>query len=488
MEELSLEEGQRRHLRVVTSLNAFATDLYRRLIEQAGNLFFSPYSIHSLMQMLQHGASGRTAAQMAAVLHLTADGTQSLDDDFAIRQSCFGQTLSRQLAVANAVWVQRDYTIHSRFVEALRQRGFALEQVDFGQAADEICRQINDWVTRQTRGKITNMVGHLHPLTRLVLANAIYFKANWRNKFDPEETTKAPFQLADGRVTSAPMMRRRGTMNAAVAERYWVVELLYDLEQMSMLLLIPRQLGDLDWLEETILTEGPNAWERALQARDVDLSLPRFCFRSGFDISETLAAMGMVDAFDSALADFSGMASDPLLGVLQVLHQAYIEVNEAGTEAAAATVARVLTTGCGDGGSYPPLVIKADRPFIFAICHRPDGFAGTSVMFLGRVMCPAEMKEPVAPSGNATKFEAPPPDAPLSTGKALGRIVAFLTVNKFRVRLNDGSEVVAAMPDELLPVACVPREPNDGSFLAVEVEFRERPAVARIINARWEGI
>jgi serpin B len=390
--------------------DTFAADLYRRLAgKRDGNILFSPVSIHTALAMTYGGAAGETAKQMAAVCYLTGKPTpaqaKSLFSEPAEEQihSDFAGLLAAlnnprwgprgnpvyKLTVANALWAQKEYPFKVPFTDMVKKNyGAELTNVDFIGQRDSAAKAINRWVARQTKGKIDEIVApdSLTDATRLVLTNAVYFKGAWANKFLVTDTHLADFTLAGGKKVRTPFMRQTGEFGYLVNDQFWGLSMDYLGGDMSMIVLLPRKPEDMAGLEKSLTGENLTQWCGQLQKREIEVSLPKFKFTSGFSVKETMKALGMTDAFDMKLADFSGMAAsadtkEPPLYISDVLHKAFVAVDEEGTEAAAATAVAVVAGGI----AVPPPTFIADHPFIFLIRHNATG----SILFIGRVANPA---------------------------------------------------------------------------------------------------
>jgi len=369
--------------------NAFAFDLYAKLRGQEGNLVFSPYSISTALAMTYAGARGKTAGQMEKVLHFTLGqgklhpAMADLVDDLNTRGGDGKEGSAYELVVANRLWGQKGYRFLDPFLALNRTYyGAGLEQVDFARATDAARKTINAWVEDKTRDKIKELLKppHLTPLTRLVLTNAIYFKGNWMSQFKKERTKDAPFSVSPASKVAVPTMRQTEKFGYAEAEGLQVLELPYVGDELSMVILLPRKTDDLAEIEATLGAGRLKAWLSRLGKRKVQMFLPRFKIEFGLDLKRALKSMGMPLAFDEHKADFSGMDGRIWLYIGAVIHQAYVDVNEEGTEAAAAT-AVVME---GRGMPRPPPVFRADHPFLFLI---RDGKTG-SILFIGRVTDP----------------------------------------------------------------------------------------------------
>ena len=368
--------------------SAFAFDLYQALREEEGNLFYSPHSISLALAMTYAGARGETERQMADTLHLTLSQDQlhnafnGLDLELAKRgegaQGKDGEGF--RLNIVNAIWGQRDYKFLGEFLDVLAENyGAGLRLLDFINAPEEARITINDWVSDQTEGRIEDLIpqGVIDALTRLVLTNAIYFNAAWLSPFDEDATGDGRFYLLDGSNVTVPMMRQTESFGYAEGEGYQAVELLYDGSELSMVILLPER-GHFEEFEASLDADQVDSILGDLGYKAVDVSLPKFEFESEFSLVDTLAAMGMPIAFSGA-ADFSGMTGSRDLYIAEILHKAFVSVDEAGTEAAAATAVVMKETAIEE-----PVEVTADRPFVFLIRDIETG----AVLFLGRVANP----------------------------------------------------------------------------------------------------
>lgn len=370
---------------VAQSNNRFAIDLYKGLREREGNLFFSPASISAALAMTYAGAEGATEKQMATVLHLELAEPQ-LHEGFATLSTILNSgAQGYRLTMANRLWAQESYPFRPEFVTTTRQHyGAEIAKVDFRQT-EEARDEINRWVEQQTEGKIEELLppGILEAMTRLVLTNAIYFKGAWAEEFSKQATEEAPFHLS-GRQVKAPLMYQTDDFRYGQTDTLEVLELPYAGNDLSMLVLLPKERDGLSRLENQLSAENLEKWTSRLAKREVRVYLPRFKLSSQFKLGETLRSLGMTLAF-SEKADFSGMSSAEDLLISEVIHKAYVDVNEEGTEAAAAT-AVVIAPAAAVGKQEEPVVFRADHPFAFLIRDNRTG----AVLFLGRVVNPSE--------------------------------------------------------------------------------------------------
>jgi serpin B len=376
---------------LVEGNSAFAFELYQALKGEEGNLFYSPYSISLALAMTYAGARGETAEQMADTLQFLLEQERLhpafnwLDAELAKRgEGAAGKDGEGfRLNIVNAIWGQKDYEFLSDFLDVLAENyGAGLRILDFITETEKSRLAINDWVSDQTEGRIKDLIpqGALDALTRLVLTNAIYFNAAWENPFDEKVTANGPFYLLDGRQVIVPMMRQTESFGYTEGEGYQAVELPYDGGELSMVILLPAS-GNFEAFEEGLQAQQVDAIINDLQNTQVTLTMPKFEFDSEFSLKDTLAGMGMRDAFSPDDADFSGMTDNRELFISDVVHKAFVAVDEAGTEAAAATAVIVGTTSAP---GEPPVEVTIDRPFIFLIRDIETG----AILFVGRVLNP----------------------------------------------------------------------------------------------------
>jgi len=376
--------GAARREALVEGNTAFAVDLYSKLREEEGNLFFSPYSISTALAMTYAGARGNTEKQMAQVLHFTLPQCR-LHPAFASMEAALKAIQEKgdvELRVANALWPQEDYVFLKAFLELTEKYyGSAITPLDYKTAHEAARRTINAWVEEKTNGKIKDLIpeGVLDALTRLVLTNAIYFKGNWATQFDKKLTEDAPFHLLLGESVETPLMHQKQTCGYGEFEGLQVLELPYVGEALSMVVLLPKKVDGLAELEDRLTAENLEKWTTRLRKEKVSIFLPKFTMTSQFQLQDTLASMGMPDAFNMS-ADFSGMDGTKNLFISAVIHKAFVAVDEEGTEAAAATGVVIRLKAA----PRPAPVFRADHPFVFIIRDNVSG----SILFLGRVVDP----------------------------------------------------------------------------------------------------
>jgi serpin B len=367
------------------STNRFALDLYGRMRSDAGNLFFSPYSIATALAMTYAGARGNTAKQMATVLYLPSDQEQ-VDAAFAQLQDQLNAIQGQgnvELNLANGLWAQQNHPFLATYLDRVNKSyRAALRQADFETAYETVRQDINAWVEEQTHDKITDLLkpGILDALTRLVLVNAIYFKGRWANPFEESATRQTEFAVDAESTVTVPMMTQQETFGYMENDILQALELPYEGGALSMVVLLPKQPQGLAELENALSAENLAQWLDVLHSQEVEVYLPRFTLTAEFNLSTMLASMGMADAFSRAVADFSALDGSRDLFISSVVHKAFIDVNEEGTEAAAATGAVISLTSL----PAPPVVFRADHPFVFLIREQQTG----AVLFIGRAADP----------------------------------------------------------------------------------------------------
>lgn len=369
----------------------FAFELYQNLREKetGKNIFFSPYSISTALSMVYEGARGETADEIRSVFHLPEDDTTRRSSVAAIYNRLNPKNASYQLKTANALWVQNDHPIHSDYTDILANYyGGKATNLDFVNATESARQTINSWVEDQTNNKIKNLFrkGTILPATRLVLTNAIYFKGTWADQFKKEDTYDDDFHVTDDKTTTAHMMQRTGEdakYNYDENDIAQVLELPYEGDDLSMLVVLPKE-NDLKKIEDTLSLETLDGWRSALREQRVDVYIPKFTFSSKYTLNDNLSNLGMPLAFTAPTptggADLTGITDERELFIGLVVHQAFIDVNEEGTEAAAATGISLLPTSM-------PIdipVFRADHPFIFIIQEKKSGH----ILFMGRVIDP----------------------------------------------------------------------------------------------------
>ena len=368
--------------------NRFATDLYQRLRDTPGNLFFSPYSLATALTMTYAGARGNTQAQMAQVLHITLPDARQHAAAATLNWALYpAPGSSARLNTANALWAQRDLPLQADFVALMKQHyGAGVKPTDFQQAPEAARAAVNDWASVQTAGKITDLIppGAISADTRLVLANAIYFKADWLLPFDKALTRDEPFTRLDGSERRIPMMfmQKPADLAYGAGDGYQAVTLEYTGTLIAMTVIVPDR-GRLDAVEAGLSADWLRSSMSSMTSRKVALGLPKFRFGSTFSVADVLGEMGMSDAVTPDKADFSGMDGARDLFIGAVLHKAVVEVDEMGAEAAAASAVEMRAGSIQVKEALVALTV--DRPFLVVIHDRQTG----AILFLGRVVDPA---------------------------------------------------------------------------------------------------
>jgi len=382
---------------VVNANNRFAFDLYSELDKlEDGNMFYSPYSISAALAMTYEGARGKTAEEIKSVFYFPE--TNVLRPNFAaIYNDINRENKDYELRTGNALWVQQDYQFLGSYTDAVEKYyGGKATNVDFIQETEKSRQTINLFIEEQTNNKIKDLIppNVLSEYTRLVLTNAIYFKGTWEWEFDKSDTREMDFKITPDNAMKTQMMYmnpEKASFNYADLEKLQILELPYKGNEISMLILLPKQGEEYDYETKKVISYNYNIEDIELSAEKINdyksemketkldsIYLPKFEFDTKYSMAETLATLGMPTAFSNN-ADFSGMNGDKDLLISQVIHQAFVKVDEQGTEAAAATAVIV-----GVKAQMPTNIFKADHPFVFIIQERETG----NLLFLGRVNNP----------------------------------------------------------------------------------------------------
>ena len=375
------KEGQEKP--IVEGLNAFTFELYKKLSAERENLFFSPYSVYTALAMAYEGANGSTREEMKKVLHLPGDDETRWTGFRYLILSLNPSNGPYVLSTANALWVQEDYPVDERYLWIIREfyKGEA-RSVDFKGDPEGAERIINGWVENKTNGRIKNLVGGLTPDTRLIITNAVYFKANWSSRFDPSETYNGTFKTPGGTLV-VPMMHGRGTFNYTENDELQALEMPYEGKRLRMVIILPKKADGLKEVEGKLSQGFLEDILRSLKPEEVEVAIPKFRFEASYSLKMPLIDMGMEEAF-SREADFSGITDAGGLFIGDVIHRTFISVAENGTEAAAATAVVIIAASAPGEESYK--VFKADHPFLFLIVDRRTGV----VLFMGRLENPRE--------------------------------------------------------------------------------------------------
>jgi serpin B len=376
---------------LVDGNNAFALDMYQALHSQSGNLILSPFSISLALAMTYAGARGETESQMANVLHFSQpqSGLHPAFNalDLALEKSPKDFEENQQpmtLNIANAVWAEQTLKFLPDFLDTIALNyGAGIHLADFIHNYEPARKDINNWVSDQTKKKIQNVLpeNSLDTNTRMVLVNAIYFRADWLTQFDPNSTEGAPFFLLDDSQVNVKMMYEHMYIPYMQGDGYQAVELPYAGDTAAMDIIVP-DAGTFGEFESGFDKETYTTLLNGMQSTQVDLSLPKFTFTKDFNLGDVLKSMGMPAAFNLDVADFSGMTGNKDLYIGKVLHKAFVAVDEKGTEAAAATAVIMMPTSV----MQSPTVLEVNRPFLFVIRDTVNG----QILFIGRVLNPVE--------------------------------------------------------------------------------------------------
>jgi len=378
---------------LVAGNTAFATDFYRAVRSQPGNLFYSPYSLSLALAMTYGGARGETATQMADTLHFTLPPEKLHPAfnalDVMLHPASPGQDdVLFQLQIANSLWGQKDYAFLPEFLDLLAQNyGAGMRIVDYEKNAEAARQEINGWVSRETKERIQDLIpsGGVDSSTRLTLVNAIYFKADWLYPFEPNNTRDLPFNRLDGTTIQAKFMAYGHPLDLRYLKGagFQAVDLPYQGNSVSMLIIVP-DAGKFEAFETDFSPDGLQAIRDGVNVTPVGLVLPKFKFTTNFALADTLVGMGMPAAFDGGQADFSGMDGTRNLCIDQVFHKAFVAVDEQGTEAAAASAVVMKESALMLPQDH--VVLLVDRPFLFFIFDQAAG----AVLFAGRVVDPTQ--------------------------------------------------------------------------------------------------
>src|SRR3989344_3852057 len=370
---------------VVNANNKFAFELYSELNKaEDSNIFYSPYSISAALAMTYEGAKGRTADEMKSVFHFP-ESNILMQNFAAIYNDINKGARDYELKTGNALWVQRDFPFLADYKNRVEKYfGGKAANLDFVKETEKSRQTINSFIGEQTNNKIKDLIpaGFLNAMTRLVLTNAIYFKGTWQWEFDTSDTRDSDFKITPTNIVKTPMMNMdpdKASFNYADTGDLQILELPYKGDEISMLVLLPSE--NLDAIENTLTAEKLNEYKSKMKETKLDsISLPKFEFDTKYFMRDVLSALGMPTAFSES-ADFSGMTGKKDLFISFVIHQAYVKVDEKGTEAAAATAVGMELTAV-----MPRNVFRADHPFIFLIQDEGTG----NILFFGRMVDPTK--------------------------------------------------------------------------------------------------
>jgi serpin B len=378
---------------VVEGNNQFAVDMYRQIGKKPGNKFFSPYSISTALGMTYAGARENTAKEMASTLHFGLD-QENLHPTFGeLIGKIQGTDKKRdfQLTTANSLWGDKDFSLNAKFLRITQtdyQAGFY--HVDFVNDTEGARKKINGWVEDKTHDKIKELIKPMiiTKNTRLVLVNAIYFKASWMKQFAKGLTRPEEFAVPGAPAVKVPMMNQVFRVDLLENDDFQLAQIPYENNEVSMVVILPRKKDGLADFEKKFSARMLQEVFAKAKSTNVWMSLPKFKMTEEFDLGADLQILGMKDAFDEGLADFTGMEEKvnrnyPLF-ISKVVHKAFVDVHEEGTEAAAATAVIIAKKDAAAPPPPPPVRFNADHPFMFLVRHNETG----SILFMGRVNDP----------------------------------------------------------------------------------------------------
>ncbi len=369
---------------LIKANNTFVFNLYTKINKSQENLFFSPYSISTALAMTFAGARGNTEKQVAKVMHFHNNQKEfhPIYSDLTKHLNSLSEKGNVQLNIANSLWLQKGYKIKNEFLTITKDNyNSGLNQINF-KKTEKTRKLINAWVAENTNNKIKELlkIGILEPLTKLVLANAIYFKGDWKDCFKESSTKEQPFFISKKDSVMVPLMHKEAKYTYYSDSLCKVLKMPYKGNELSMIFLLPLKKHGLSELEENLTNENIYEWLNRGRRTKVIVDIPKFTITSEFELGKTLATMGMPEAFSNK-ANFTGITNKKDLKLSEVVHKAYIKVDEKGSEAAAATASGMLMMAMPE--SEPEF--RADHPFLFII---RDNHYGT-ILFIGRVMNPS---------------------------------------------------------------------------------------------------
>jgi len=371
---------------IITANNQFALDFYSEIKGEDENIFFSPYSLSVALAMTYEGARGKTAEEMRSVFYFPQEDSFRRESYLSLDSWLTREETEHELNIANALWAQEGFAFLQEYFDIITAYYHGLiENLDFIKDPEGSRIIINKWVEEKTKEKIKDLIpkGLINNLTRLVLTNAIYFKGDWVQEFDKKETREQDFYITPEQTVKVDMMRRldeEAEFPYYETENLQILEMSYSGKETSMLVLLPKK-HNLEEIEEQLTLENLSTWQENLEEKEVRVYFPKFKLETKYFLGNLLSQMGMPAAF-TKFADFSGMTGEKNLMITEVIHQAFVEVDEKGTEAAAATAVLFGETVSPIEPTIP--VFRADRPFIFLIQEKETG----SILFMGRVLNP----------------------------------------------------------------------------------------------------
>ncbi|MBN1554755.1 MAG: serpin family protein [Phycisphaerae bacterium] len=372
------------------AINAFAVEAYGQFAEAEGNIVFSPCSIHTALAMTYVGARNQTARQMADVLHYGQGEEYFQRYGAFLKETKPGLLAKYHLYTANALWPQEGYPFCPEFLD-INKKYFqaAMFPVEYEKQFEKARKRINGWVETKTKKRIQDLLpeGSLDHLTRLVLTNAVYFKGDWQKPFKKDSTRDELFFLLNGKKKTIPMMHQTGHLMYGITDELHLLRLPYKGNEISMIILLPKEKLALPKIEKQLTSQTLKTWlakiGQSQRALNIHVSLPKFRVEYAPKLKKALRDLGMSDAFDiQRKADFSGMEKQKELYISDIFHKAFLQTDEKGTEAAAATAVVMKRKNGGSGRRY--VEFRADHPFLFLVRHEKTG----AILFLGRVVEP----------------------------------------------------------------------------------------------------
>lgn len=361
----------------------FGFKLFSEILKQESkkNVFVSPSSVAIALSMTYNGASGETQQAMAKALQLQGLSLEAVNRGNADLKEILEHTDAKvQLTIANSLWARQGVEFNPRFVD--RNRAFYGAKVTALNFADpSASREINGWVKSSTNGKISEIVDAIDPQQVMFLVNAIYFKGRWANEFDKQQTVDRPFYLLDGSKKQHPLMQQRDSYRYYETQQFQAVSLPYGKERASLYIFLPKKGSDLSTFYKTLTAKNWQTWMKSFSKREGSIQIPRFKMEYEIALKKSLSALGMGNAFDRRTANFANLSSAPL-SIDEVKHKTFVEVNEEGTEAAAATSVEIRVTSTQN--SVEPFEMTVDRPFFCAIRDNKTG----SILFMGSIVNP----------------------------------------------------------------------------------------------------
>ena len=370
------------------AVNVFGFNMFKQLNEENdGNIFFSPYSIFTALAMTYEGARNKTADEMSSVLNVEQNNESLHNYMKSLYEYLNKENDDYNISTANALWVNKNFKLLEDYLKIIKDYyGGDATEVDYGNP-QEAAGIINQWVESNTNGLIKDLIteGVISPLTRLILTNAIYFKGTWKVQFDPDNTTDRDFKISSGNsveVSTMNLIETEDVFNYTETDTLQILELPYTSNDLSMIILLPKN-NDLSNIIDSVDNDKLSGWKESMVEKSLDIYLPKFEIETKYSLKETLKQLGMMDPFTTA-ADFSGITGGKDLFISNVIHKAFVEINEEGTEAAAATAVIMDLTSVNGGGSSR-IVFDCDHPFMYLIQHKETG----TILFMGSINDPS---------------------------------------------------------------------------------------------------